>query len=76
MKGIKIDPTPLFSTAYFEIGGYEGQLDEEGVVEIDVGCACGSAATLALHVDQLQEIVDAAKKFRDRRAAFVARPTP
>ena len=74
MSGIKIDPTPIFSMAYFEIDSYEGEIDEDANIEISVGCGCGSIATLALRADQLQEVVDAARKFRDRRDGYKAWP--
>ena len=73
MSGIIIAPNPEFSTAYFEIDGYYGEIDDEGIVEIGVECDCGNIVAIALPADQLQELVFEAKKFRDRRAAFKAR---
>lgn len=70
---IIIDANPEFSTAHFEIDGYEGEFDEEGVVEIEVSCCCGHWATLCMTAEQFQEIAIEAKKFRDRRVAFLAK---
>ena len=66
-----IDVNTEFSTAFFEIGGYEGELDEEGIIDIEVPCCCGRLAILSLAADQLAEIVEAARKFRKDRIALL-----
>jgi hypothetical protein len=69
---IVVEANPEFASAFFELGGYEGEFDEEGVVEILTDCSCGTQTTTCLTVDQLQELVDEAKKFQARRAAHLA----
>ena len=59
-----------FSVAHFEIGNYEGEIDEDGWIEIEGPCSCGHLASVGFSVDDLQEIVEAAKKFRDKRTAY------
>lgn len=66
---IVVDANLDFSTASFEISGYEGEFDEGGVVEIETPCCCGTWTTTCLTIEQLQEIVDAAKEFRAARLA-------
>jgi len=62
-----------FSSMFFEIEGYEGEIDEDGIIEIEVPCSCGTTATMCMSAEYLLDIVIAAKKFRDRRIAFKAR---
>lgn len=69
---LRVDASPLFAYAHFEIGEYEGEFDEDGNVEIETNCCCGTWTTTRLTVDWLQELVNEAKKFRDRRIVFNA----
>ena len=62
-----------FSSMYFEIEGYAGEIDEDAIVDIEVPCACGTTATLCMSAECLSEIVNEAKLFRDRRITFKAR---
>lgn len=70
---ITVDFNIEFSTAHFEILGYEGEFDEEGIIDLEVPCCCGSVATMSLAAEHLDELVREAKKFRDRRTAFRVR---
>ena len=73
---ITIDFNIEFSVAHVEVQGYEGEIDEDGTVEIEVPCCCGGFTSICLSADDLQELSAEAKKFRDRRVAFRARREP
>ena len=62
-----------FSTMYFEIEGYEGEIDEDGIIEFEVPCPCGASATMCMSAENFVDVAYAAKKFRDRRIAFKAK---
>ena len=69
---ITVDSNIEFSTAYIEIEGYEGEIDEDGIIDIEVPCSCGGVAMLSMDVKHLTELVHEVKKFRDRRITFRA----
>lgn len=62
-------PDFAFSTAYFEFVGYGGEIDEEGIVDIEVPCSCGHITVLSMTADQLNTIAKQAKLFYDKRKA-------
>jgi len=70
---VTVDFNIEFSTAHFEIEGYEGEFDEDGIIDLEVPCSCGGLATVSMTADNLAELVQEAKKFRDRRTAFRVR---
>ena len=70
---ITVDFNIEFSTAHFEIEGYEGEIDEDGIIDLEVPCSCGGSAIASFTSETLAELVTEAKKFRDRRIAFRAR---
>lgn len=62
-----------FSTADFEIDKYTGEFDDEGTIEFEVPCFCGSTASIALRVSELQTLLQRAEKFQRDRLLHVKR---
>jgi len=71
--GIITEGSVEFSSMFFEIEGYEGEITEDAIVEMEVPCSCGSTTTMCMAAEHLAEIVNEAKKFQDKRIAFKAR---